>query len=379
MLAIAVRSAQLMGIHKESALARCTVFEAEMRRRLWWALMLYDTRISEKSGHHDTTLTPTWDCKIPLNVSDSDMRPEMKEFPSGTAKTSEATFIVVRSELADGIRYNSAHLDFTDPSLRPLAKEWPEKGNLSALEKRVEQDYLRFCDAENPIHLIAIWMARGYTAKYRLMEYFSKTTDPSFSDTEEQRDVAMTSAFTMLECDTILRSSPLTKGFGWFLDLSFPFPAYIHIIQEVRRRPMGERASQAWELMSNNADVRVLPDVKAESSVFRMFYQTILLAWEATEAEAKPGEPLAPPRIITSLRQKEAELAQSTETLGAGGAENRDLSGLLGSMPETFGGNGFMFNPSGLADGFAAPYPNRYPDTTEPGPWIFGAGNFNWP
>jgi hypothetical protein len=51
MLGVAIRIAQRMGIHSESALAKCTVFEAELRRRLWWSLVLFDTRISEMADH----------------------------------------------------------------------------------------------------------------------------------------------------------------------------------------------------------------------------------------------------------------------------------------------------------------------------------------
>lgn len=51
MLGVAIRIAQRMGIHSESALSKCTVFEAELSRRLWWSLMLFDSRISEMADH----------------------------------------------------------------------------------------------------------------------------------------------------------------------------------------------------------------------------------------------------------------------------------------------------------------------------------------
>ncbi|KAH8688779.1 hypothetical protein BGW36DRAFT_392158 [Talaromyces proteolyticus] len=82
MLGIAIRIAQRMTIHSESALAKCTVFEAELGRRLWWALVL-------------------WDCRVPLSLNDSDLRPEMKEPPNVQRTPTDALFIVVRSELGD--------------------------------------------------------------------------------------------------------------------------------------------------------------------------------------------------------------------------------------------------------------------------------------
>jgi hypothetical protein len=71
MLGVAMRIAQRMGKHSESACAKCAPLEAEMRRRLWWSLVLFDSRISEMANDRTTTLIPTWDCRIPLNVNDS--------------------------------------------------------------------------------------------------------------------------------------------------------------------------------------------------------------------------------------------------------------------------------------------------------------------
>lgn len=53
MLGLAIRISQRKKIHSESANKRCTVLEAEMRRRLWWAMIILDARISEKSDHKE--------------------------------------------------------------------------------------------------------------------------------------------------------------------------------------------------------------------------------------------------------------------------------------------------------------------------------------
>lgn len=58
MLAIAIRSAQRMGLHNESTYTRYTNLEAEKCRRLWWSLVMFDHRICEMSDYKTTTLTP---------------------------------------------------------------------------------------------------------------------------------------------------------------------------------------------------------------------------------------------------------------------------------------------------------------------------------
>ena len=166
MLGVAVRIAQRMGIHSESALSKCTAFEAEMRRRLWWSPILFDTRIGQIANSRTVTLDPTWDCKIPLNVNDSDLRPEMKGPPAVQGKCTEALFVVVRSELGEYIRHTEFHLDFTCPALKPIAKHVQNGfalggGELIKLEEMIEDQYFKACDQKNPIHFMTIWTTRA--------------------------------------------------------------------------------------------------------------------------------------------------------------------------------------------------------------------------
>lgn len=88
-----------MGIHSEAALAGCTVLEAEMRRRLWWSLAIFDSRIGEMANNKPVTLDPLWDCRIPLNVNDSELRSELKEPPVSQNKSTDALFAVISSEM----------------------------------------------------------------------------------------------------------------------------------------------------------------------------------------------------------------------------------------------------------------------------------------
>jgi hypothetical protein len=306
MLGVAIRIAQRMGIHSEAALARCPALEAELRRRLWWALALFDTRISEMAGHKNSTLSPTWDCTIPLNVSDSDLRPEMKEPPLVQEKSTDAIFAVVRAELADFVRHTMFYLDFTSPALKPIV---PEVAELATLENLIEDKYLKFCDLDNPLHFMTIWWTRSYIAKCRLLEHHSKYSNPTAPLADALRDAVMLIAIRMLECDTILRGSPLTKPFLWMIHLHYAAPAYIQLVQELKTRPGCELAEQAWAAMSENFEsVFFFVKDDSKSPFFEIFTRPILQAWEACEAAS--NEPLATPRIVSSIRHRTALIAQ---------------------------------------------------------------------
>ena len=312
MLGITIRLAQRMGIHSESLLAKCTVLEAEMRRRLWWSLVLFDNRIGETANSKTTTLNPTWDCKTPLNVNDSDLRSDMKVPPAVQGKSTEALFAVVRSELGDYIRHTAFHLDYTSPALKPIAKHLQNDhaagGELATIEGLIENRYLQWCDPENPIHFLTIWAMRAFLAKCRLLEHHSRLSGSSMSRTEAQRYTATSLALRTLECDTKIMTSPLTKRFLWLNHLYFPFPAYLQILQDLRRRANSERAHQAWETMSDNYVAWFGSHSQDHSAFFHIFINLVLQAWEACEQNYKLlGQTFSPPRIVSAFRHYSAQ------------------------------------------------------------------------
>jgi hypothetical protein len=371
MLGVAIRIAQRMGIHSESALAKCTPLEAEMRRRLWWSLVLFDTRIGEMVGYKTTMLIPTWDCRIPLNVNDSDLRPEMKEPPQVRGKSTDALFAVVRSQLGDFVRHTSFHLDFTSPALKPFARNGqnspiPEGSELVSLEKMIEDKYLKFCDPENPLHFMTIWTTRGYLAKCRFLEYLSNFSSLSACQAEAQRDAAISYAISMLECNTKIMTSPLTKGFLWLVHLYLPFPAYIQILQNLKRRPVSDQAERAWEVLSDDYEACFCLNGRKEmySPIFNILAKIVLQAWEARKATFKQsGEPLVTPRIVLSIMQRATQIAQNeqkADTAQPNGATDMGINDFPMPMPMGFGSQSLLYNMGGQ-DSYAGTGPWAYP------------------
>lgn len=372
MLGVAIRIAQRMGIHDESATRRFGVLEAEMRRRLWWSLVLFDDRMSNLAEHNSTILSPAWDCKIPLNVNDSDLREEMKEPPKTQKNATEAMCAVVRCELAEFLRHSPSHLDFTNPALKPIAKELPAGGDPDALLKAIEDEYLRFCDLEIPLHFITIWIARAQVSKNHLTRHYSRYPSPYEQPSDSQRDAALFQAFNMLECDTKILNSPLTMGYRWLLQMHFPFPAYIHVVGELRRRPHCQLAEQAWEVMADNFEARFRHTKVLEGSPFIMFTNVVLQAWEALEETLKESdEPMTPPRMITNIKEKLATIAENNTTNSqtehaSGNIMDTGIGDFPMPMPIGFGGPGVGFGPGG--PGYSGTDPGVFSNMTAQAP-----------
>ncbi|KAG9254386.1 uncharacterized protein F5Z01DRAFT_674133 [Emericellopsis atlantica] len=313
MLGIATRTAMRIGIHSELSNSRCPVLHAELRRRLWYSLIFFDARISELAMYKNTCLTPTWDCKTPLNVNDHDLRVDMREPPVAQTKTSEALFVVVRSEIANFVRHASFYLDFTTPALKAVAREVADEKQVADFAKSMERDYFDHCDPGNPLHHLSIWSTRSFLFRSFLQEHYAECASGA-KITAQQASDALSHAIHMIECDTQLHNTTLVKGFRWFFRYQFPALGYFHIIEALKKRPTGPVAKRAWDIMSDNYEARhaVSDNTDINGPFVKHFIKLILQLWDLTQATAQRGGQHNPePRIVQIMSSKAAELGLS--------------------------------------------------------------------
>ena len=379
-----------MGIHSESTLTKYSPFEAEMRRRLWWSLVLFDTRVGEMSNFHTVTLDPTWDCNIPLNANDSDLRPGMKRLPANRGRSTDAIFVVLRGEVGQFTRHSGSHLDFTNPALKSIAEnrnKGParECSDLDDLEATIENQYLKSCDQDDPLHFVTTWTARRSFAKCRLMEHHSRSYDSKTSPTDEEFDTATSHALRILACDTQIMTSSLTKGFRWLNHLYFPFPAYIQTLEDLRKRPSSDQAGRAWEVMSENCEAWFGSHSRDDGAFFQLFAETVLLAWEACEAASKrSGQTTEPPRIVGSIRLSQEERAHRQQRVRERNSEQPDAmmgTGTNEFSMQTTSGQGEQSLPGGLE--MKNPYipmiPEMFSSMPAPSPLHAHMNPLGWP
>jgi hypothetical protein len=306
--------------------------------------MGFDRRICEIAGYR-LSLTHSGDCKPPLNVNDFDLRPEMQSAPEAHKTPTEALFVVVRSLMVDRL------LDFmAQPAGTSEAARLRADALITDFERHLDDTFFRFCNPENPLHFMTMWSVQGALCKFRLMMRYSlpSTSAQSESDKQTLRDLAFADAINALEADTKLSSSPQIRGFNWYLNMYFPFPAYIHLVQELKERPIGEHADQAWLKMSENFAARIEDMDCTENGVVRTFARRILQIWDMREAAilAKPGAPpsIETPSMVLRFRQilAQGSSTSSNATPSAAAVEAAKGGAMLGASTSD------QINPSGL-------------------------------
>ncbi|CZS94877.1 related to binuclear zinc cluster transcription factor that regulates the ratio between aurofusarin and rubrofusarin biosynthesis [Rhynchosporium agropyri] len=382
-LGIAIRIAQRMGIDKESILAKQTPLEAELCRRLWWALILFDGRVGEMAGAKMSSLTPIWDCKVVLNVAEADLRTQMKEPPQAQSTFSDALFAVVRSEVANFVRYTKWHIDFSSPSLLPVILEnhrhpISEGSEMGSLVSMIEDKYLKLCDPEIPLHFMTIWSARALLAKCRLLEHYSRSSSMPRAQADAAREAAFGHAITMLECDTKVSTSPLTVGFRWMINFYYPFPAYVQIVQNLKRQPLSPLSERAWEAMNNNYEAHHTIRSQHDGMFYKILAPVTLQAWAVREElSEKMGEPSATPRLISHIRHIMQQNAPAPDTQQQQVVLDMDMNAFPMSIPMAYDQN--MFFGVGSQPAFsAAPAPWGSPDMLGMPPLSIDPNQLDW-
>ena len=156
---VAIRIAQRMGLSTDGTSYGIPPFEVEMRRRLGWQIVLIDNRVAEISGAGTSFLTYTWTTKLPSNINDSDLFPDMRDPPVERPGITEMVFVRLRCEIA-------AQLIQQSRTLKGTLAVGDEA--IDELEQRLEREYLNHCDPLIPLHFMSMMMARSALCKLRM-------------------------------------------------------------------------------------------------------------------------------------------------------------------------------------------------------------------
>ncbi|KAI1202742.1 fungal-specific transcription factor domain-containing protein [Nemania serpens] len=78
LLGLLIRLAQALNIHQDGdgSTSRFSPFEAELRRRLWWQLIVLDIRAAEDRGTNTIIGHGSYDTRLPYNIDDVEFGPD---------------------------------------------------------------------------------------------------------------------------------------------------------------------------------------------------------------------------------------------------------------------------------------------------------------
>ncbi|KAL8815266.1 MAG: hypothetical protein Q9223_005582 [Gallowayella weberi] len=286
-------------------------FEIEIRRRLWWQIVVVDTRLAELSGAGTSMLSVPFNTCLPLNVNDADLSPEMGELPPEHTRTTDMTFCLSRYEIGKFLKASNTAFFFFEgawakPDGTPATLEEKDRA-IDELEHRLEEKYLKHCsDAKITLQFLTKIFLRNAIYRMRVVAHHPQhRPDKGASMPAEEKEYLCRLNLNMIENDNIAHGNKSAEKFAWYLNMYFQLPAFVYLISELRHRTRGELAERGWAAISEGFQNRIQFIAKRKDSpIFKATSALALKAWQAREMDfAAHREPVPePPSYIKTLR-----------------------------------------------------------------------------
>ncbi|OAA58987.1 c6 zinc finger domain containing protein [Niveomyces insectorum RCEF 264] len=311
---VVLRTAQKMGLHRDGEALGLSPFETEIRRRVWWQIIMVDIKYALISGLSHSMLPRAWDTKEPKNVNDADLFPTATEPIQDREGPTEMIMVLITNRLARFL--------LETPGAEPiilLSDADTFKGHGGPSQQQVDmyrqlisnlaQSLLETIDkysdpTAGPLHEMALDVKADILEKIEHVLLPHK--EQEFSDeVRTLADNVFRIAVGAIAHENEHYTKTKARGFSWFSRMFFQDSMFLFVVGQLCTRTTGKLVEKAWDTVqatySNYTD---LFDVTQ-----RMYYQIglfVLRAWRTREsilrARLGDGVTFEPPDFITKLR-----------------------------------------------------------------------------
>jgi len=225
----------------------------EVRRRLWWQLIVLDIRCCEDRGSEPLISKSSFNTRQPLNINDSDMN------PSSTQPIIERVGFTEMTKPSLSHKVSRLAWDFawtTEVSLDEEGKELEgltfdkKMERVDNLEKRVQNEVLVYCDPKIPVAWVTSVVARLIMCRLRLAIYHHvKHDDRPSSGQEVSRKQLLMIAIETVEYSHLLDTNPDAAQWRWFFKTYVQWHGLAITLAGLCVHTQGPLVERAWRIV----------------------------------------------------------------------------------------------------------------------------------
>lgn len=211
---------------------------------------MLDSRAPEDQGFELTIDVLNRGLRLPLNVDDNQLFPNMKQLPIESVGWTEMSFFLIQTE---SCRLLNPVLGTGESSPSTALPDLTSKRQM--IEKRTDYVLSKFSIPANAGHLPMIAMQHFTTAskKMEFMLQLREEIDYQKRDgTHDHIDVLRPSfklACDGLESSSCLTKGPLSQGYKWLFTTYTPWYALAYVLRCLNNSPCGPNTDRAWALV----------------------------------------------------------------------------------------------------------------------------------
>ncbi|KAL4938441.1 fungal-specific transcription factor domain-containing protein [Aspergillus oleicola] len=244
LVGLAVGMALKMGLNQDGESLGQPPFEVEMRRRLWWQLLILDMRMAEDRRSEPCILESSFNTRLPLNIADTNLHPDMSSSPLCGHDRTELLYSLVRFEVSYFARQIVFSDVFGDANAYATLSATQKHEAIELFKDRIENQYLFHCDQNVPLDKVTTWSARLILAKLKLMAMDRIAVENVSPD---QRIASRKAWIDILQDAEELRWYEDGKQWLWLFQTYIEWNALAQLLLHLRVEPIGDDSDQGWD------------------------------------------------------------------------------------------------------------------------------------
>jgi hypothetical protein len=245
-----------IGLHRDGKHFRLSLFDAEIRRRVWWYILKSDGRVAEDHGLL-MVAEAFCDTSLPSNIDDSDISPETSVLPPLKDKWTEMMPFLITAETNRAFQHiyrpQAGPASATDIRINPLQL-------FKDVKDSIETKYLRHCNPNIPVQRFAILVAGVLLGKLEFLgrlQLAGAMHNPGASSTgsihpdEETLSLAVDTLYRGHEMYT----DDLLLSFRWHSGTYPPYHFLTYTLWHLSICPNSPIADRAWSAVNQTFDL----------------------------------------------------------------------------------------------------------------------------
>lgn len=322
-----MRIAQKMGYHRDGEHLGLTPFETEMRRRIWWLVVMQDCKLAVLSGLSHSFVTNDFDTKQPQNLNDADLFVGSTEPVRSREGPTEMAFCLIINRLSDFVLDTGSRNGFEAAIVAQSATDEEVPAVDRQLDSEKYRQILRELDAdlrEIERRHIDTSAGRVHSAALYIRPMLVQKLIDMLIPMQEQPEWGTEifgpkdNLFKIVLMNNENNCGPYEHmddlGFLWFAKLHFQLDIFSVLTGQLSQRPIGSLSDRGWTVVERVYKYHdELMDMSQKHSASQA--QFTLRAWKAREhAYISSGQAFETPSFVTKLRELVPQSQESRST-----------------------------------------------------------------
>lgn len=247
LISVVIRIAQRLGLHRDGEAFELSIFETEMRRRLWWHIYILDVRSSEDEIIERQISSMMFDTHFPSNLNDYDIFPEMDKLPESRDRFTEMTPFLMRCEIVVALTPKSPTLSLEEDSVCVTEGETYDQ-----FKRRLGQKYIDISSSTIPLQWVCGTLAQLLLAKFWLLAQcpMKRHGVGGCIHGEAPTELFYVSLDVIKYCCTLMHH-PGSAGWRWMFISNPQWHAIALVLSELCVLPASPITDQAWRLIDD--------------------------------------------------------------------------------------------------------------------------------